>query len=101
MRWLTVWACLWVSGAAAHEWYDPACCSVDDCAPVAADVVRATDEGWLVEVLPGQHPYVSRPIRLVIPYGSHKVRSSQDDQFHLCVGRSQNIFCVYVPMFGA
>ena len=92
---------LMASGAAAHSWYDLICCNTDDCAPVKAHVIRATADGWLVEVRPGEHLYATRPIQKLIPYDSTKVRPSQDSDFHLCLGKSGAIYCIYVPVFGS
>lgn len=89
------------SPALAHEWYDPECCDGEDCAPVEAHVIGATSEGWLVEVKPGEHPFATRPIEKLIPYGHRKERMSQDGKFHLCLGRAGNVYCIYVPQFGA
>ena len=101
IRAIALAAVLSASQAAAHDWYDLECCDAEDCAPVAAHVISATSEGWLVEVEPGEHPFATRRIQLVIPYGHRKERQSQDADFHLCLGRSGNVYCIYVPVFGS
>lgn len=101
IRVLSIIAALWASQGGAHEWYDRECCDNEDCAPVAAHVISATSEGWLVEVAPGDHPFATRPLQVIIPYGHRKERQSQDADFHLCLGRSGNVYCIYVPVFGA
>lgn len=86
----------------AHDWYDPACCSGEDCAPVEVDVVTATVMGWLVEVDVGDHPLAKKHQTLVIPYDDPRIRRSLDQDFHVCLGLLSNrIYCVYVPDFGS
>lgn len=84
--------------AYAHDWYDPACCNDNDCAPVDAEVVRATDRGWLVQIVPGAHPLAHKAIEVVLPYDHRNVRRSRDGRFHLCIGPETNtLYCLYVP----
>jgi len=86
---------------AAHEWYDPSCCSGQDCAPVEASAIKAEDGNWHVSLDPGSHPLVTKPMSWVVPFDAPKVRESQDDKFHACVGvRSGILFCLYVPQGG-
>lgn len=84
--------------ADAHEWYDEACCSGHDCAPIPAHAVRWTPQGWSVSLLPGEHPMVRRAISRTFPETAWNAKPSQDRQWHACVLPStQTIVCVYVP----
>jgi hypothetical protein len=75
-----------------HSWYDWTCCASNDCAPIKADDVTATDRGWFV-----------RRTGETLPYeGDVRVKKSQDEDFHLCILPStpNNIRCLYVPPMG-
>jgi hypothetical protein len=97
-----------VEKAYGHSWYDPACCSVNDCAPIPTMAVTAGPDGWHVRLKPGEHPMVTRgPIEAVVPYD--EALPSQDGGFHACV-RDQSspssvmaepIICLYVPDVGS
>ena len=89
--------CLLTTQAAAHEWYDGWCCSGQDCAPVPASTVQSAPGGWLVTVLPGQHPLAFAPISRFVPFDSNELRPSQDDEWHVCVYPRGHIRCVYQP----
>lgn len=91
-----------------YSWYDPACCSTNDCAPIPALSVTAGPDGWHVRLKPGEHPMVTRgPIEAFVPYD--EALPSQDGGFHAC-GRNQSspsntmadpIICLYVPDTGS
>lgn len=88
-----------IGTAMAHEatngqplgWtYSFACCSNQDCKPVAAGEVRETPEGYLL-VKTGE----------VVGYQDTRVKESPDGTFHVCqvagdfdAGR---ILCIYAP----
>lgn len=83
----------------AHGWYDPACCSNQDCAPVPARSVTAVPGGWQVEVGPGDHPLIHAPASYFLPYEDALI--SQDGAFHLCVSQSTGaLLCLYAPPMG-
>lgn len=71
-----------VSIANAHSWYDPACCSDNDCAP--DNRVKEVRGGFRV------------PTGEVVPYGDKRIRPSLDKQFHWCHFQTHT-YCVYVP----
>ena len=77
------------SPAIAHDWYDKGCCDDRDCHPEQGRVV-STPKGYLVERL-GE----------LVPYGSKKIRRSQDKRFHTCeypyTYDQSTIRCLYVP----
>jgi hypothetical protein len=77
--------------AAAHSWYEPACCSSRDCEPISFDSVTESAEGWTVH-------YQSKlgfPVMAFTPRG--KERHSQDGRFHGCA-TSTRFLCLYVPV---
>jgi len=93
------WLIAWASEANAHSWYDPSCCSTTDCAPAPVGQVKATRDGWVVEIPPNGHPSVGAAGWTgTFPYGDTRIKESQDSDFHVCIGvASQAGFCLYVP----
>ena len=83
----------------AHDWYDGACCSGQDCFPVPFGAVKTTPAGWQI-METGE----------IIPYGDSRERWSQDSGFHRCVipttpytvrqGTAGRTRCLYVPSGG-
>jgi hypothetical protein len=77
------------SPAVAHDWYEPKCCSDQDCAPVAAGDVEGTPLGYRIPAS-GE----------TIPYDDPRIRSSMDGHMHRCsyagMPEAQTI-CLYVP----
>ncbi len=86
------------SVAKAHMWYDPDCCSGNDCAPVEkADYVA----GALYNGPPGQ----ASPLPVMVVTTRHgqavltqntKRRASQDGQLHACIFGGR-LICLYLP----
>lgn len=74
------WAILPARG---HSFYEPACCSERDCAPVADGVVVEKPDGVHVR----GHDVLSRT--------DPRLRWSRDDRDHLCVSPSSKLLCVY------
>jgi hypothetical protein len=77
-----------LSPAGAHGWYDPACCSNRDCAPIPNTEVEWTPKGWHVI---GEDRYFG--------HGDWGFRRSEDTGWHRCEfplgsGRTR---CLYVP----
>ena len=82
----------------AHEWYDAACCSGFDCAPVAVETVQSVPGGYLLTIEPGQHPLVFQRIEEFVSYDdADRFRASQDDQWHVCIFPAGKVRCVYQP----
>lgn len=80
--------------------YDLACCSGIDCAPITTDRVRITEEGFVVEVAPGDHPLIKVPSTYLFPFNDERVRFSPDGMYHLCVSaHDQRGLCLYSPGF--
>lgn len=91
------------AAALAHEapagWsYDWQCCNNRDCGPIPDEMVVPTSSGWYLLTT-----------HETIPYGSPKIRKSQDGHFHQCIreGYSMPIdpeghtLCLYTPGFGS
>lgn len=77
----------------AHSWYEPMCCSGQDCAPL-------TRESRVVPARGGYHVFV-RPGDPAVFFPQDKVRPSQDGLYHVCISlHSQAPLCLYAP-FGA
>ena len=90
------------SPAAAHDWYDPACCDGKDCQPVRPDRVTATPTGWRIQINPGDHVLSNRPVDMIVPYDSPRIRPSLDGDYHVCISPMMNsLYCVYVPPQGS
>jgi hypothetical protein len=77
--------------AAAHGWYDIACCSDRDCEPLPIDAVVETATGYEVTF------YSARLRFLVQGYvPRERIKISQDGSFHVCANPTR-IICLYVP----
>lgn len=86
LRWLWVSLlaiALLIHAARAHEWYDPECCSGEDCRPVHADELIETEKGW--KHLPSG-----------IEFRKDQVRPSKDRHFHICVSKHGTPYCIYI-----
>lgn len=72
--------------AAAHSWYDAACCDLNDCRPITGVT---------------EHPDGYHYRNVVIPYG--KARQSLDGGYHACflsggkIRTVDDIPCFYAP----
>lgn len=86
-----------ITQAKAHDWYDSDCCSTQDCAPAPVGSVTATDTGWQVIILPGEHPMVKRNVSTFVPFGDPREKRSKDARFHACITPGQRFLCLYVP----
>lgn len=74
-------------GVIAHSWYDPECCSNQDCFPVAIDDVIETETGW-------------KHLPTGTEFTREMVKPSKDHRFHVCIGNSNwnrgKAYCIYV-----
>jgi len=76
------------TSALAHGWYDHACCSDRDCAPVPAETVTEVPGGWRLK----SGEFIER--------GNEK--KSQDEDYHVCrVNGTGAVLCLYVPSRGS
>lgn len=108
MKKLLIALALMGSPAAAHEWYDAACCSGHDCAPAPAGSVTITSEGYRVRVEPGEHPMIPADgpafetfapfVKAPDDYWSATILPSRDGRFHLCIVPDTGLRCLYVPL---
>jgi len=107
--------CLVALAAKAHEapmgWqYDPGCCSGKDCAMVKASAIRESAEGATITLNKGEHPMLIAPFTAFVPWGSDKLKNSQDGEWHVCIGTQWKardgrvfdgqVYCVYQPPRG-
>lgn len=97
LRFLIAAAFIFAAGAAAaHHWYDPQCCSGEDCYPLPDDAV---------ELLPSGHYLIKRTGEVFsapnIRDGNRAALWSKDGQFHGCTSagdrNAPHNFCLYVP----
>ena len=76
--------------------YPISCCSGTDCAEIPDEAVKETPDGYLVSLLPGQHPMVTKePFSILIPYNSIKIKNSPDGLHHICISRTGHLFCFF------
>ena len=86
---------------AASGWtYDAACCSDRDCGVARIGHVVPTAEGWRIQLKPGDHHFFEGGLDMIVPYGDRRLRESQDTEFHICLGRTGRLFCLYIPHMG-
>lgn len=87
-----IWAVglsLMAGKAYPHSWYDPACCSERDCAPIPQGTKVEYAAGGYNVTLPGGSP---------IFFSQDKVKPSQDGLWHICINPvSGTRYCIYVP----
>lgn len=70
------------------DWYDPACCSINDCKPVPDDTIEFFSDAL-------GNPIVRyKPTGNIFERGLWK--TSQDERFHVCIANSGRSLCVYV-----
>lgn len=95
------------------HWYDTYCCNRRDCAPIPAEAVEATDDGWIVTLNPDDHPMVNEGTGTVTMRAPYKhsnqtqlyavTRDSRDDHYHACLVREMSgmrMRCFYRPPRG-
>lgn len=77
-----------MSRALAHSWYDPDCCSGNDCDEMDPDYVTAGPTGYSVDF---------RGKVYAVPYGDSRIKASQDRQYHACEFPKGTLRCFYTP----
>jgi hypothetical protein len=87
---IAVCALLVVGVARAHDWYDAACCSNKDCAPIPdSDVADLGEGGFYIH---------SRKEHIAFK----DTRQGKDDQYHLCVNQQTGArLCFYRKYSGS
>lgn len=106
---VTAWAVATQAHEAASGWsYDISCCSDRDCQAVPSGMVRATPDGWLVQIPPGVHLTAPDGFEAIVPWDSPQIRPAQDGMFHPCIAPAAGshrpapvLLCLYVPEMGA
>lgn len=89
---------LWAIAVEAHSWYDPKCCSGEDCAPITIGHVERISGGWRIIIDESVHPMARKRQVYEIGDESSKLLPSRDKDWHVCLGpATQNVFCVYKP----
>jgi hypothetical protein len=81
----------WLVGPVfSHEWYDAACCSNKDCAPIPdSDVADLGEGGFYIH---------SRKEHIAFK----DTRQGKDDQYHLCVNQATGArLCFYRKYSGS
>jgi hypothetical protein len=93
----------WPHETASGWEYPFECCSGADCAELDPGAVRASPSGFIVTVMPGQHPIWARDRRqrlvLEVPY--RKARLSPDGKWHLCINDAGDLLCFFAPAGGS
>lgn len=79
-----------VSGVRAHSWYDPDCCSGNDCQPVQSISFVASDPASLPVMI------VTTSIGTQPVTKETKIRQSKDNQMHACIWYGK-LLCLYLP----
>jgi len=79
--------------------YDAYCCNGKDCHPIDARHVRAARGGFVVTLNVGDHPMVTKPLRVMVAYPD--ARPATDGEYHACVFPADTLRCLYVPAGGA
>lgn len=75
------------------HWYDPACCSMEDCEPVEPGAIRQVGEGYIVRYQSSRGFIVQG----FIPNGSSAIHQSRDGREHACA-TAQLLLCIYLPL---
>lgn len=90
MRIAITLATMLVAGAVyAHSWYDPACCSGYDCAPIPADTVSVGADGSVrVRLTGSDHHMIPAGVVFDYTFPAEKVRWSKDAGNHACISSS-------------
>lgn len=88
---IAAFALYWSWPAFSHEFYSLYCCNTTDCAPLPDGSVKATADGWYVQITDE-----------TIPYNDSRIQASPDGRFHGCIiGNATNLRCLYVPGQGS
>jgi hypothetical protein len=69
----------------AHSWYPQECCHDNDCHPIPCEELKI------------DHRYNSVIWKDTVWFGTHQIRSSQDQQCHICY-MSYAGFVPYLPL---
>lgn len=98
MRYAGILLLLSATAAAAHGWYDAACCHDNDCAPVTKTEVAQPFVYAGVASLGAQTPALwvtTKHGRAMVPPNMIP-KESKDSQPHACI-REGRVVCYYLP----
>lgn len=76
---------LFTTACQAHSWYDPSCCSDQDCHPIASC-------SELTELPDGKVQWEDKI------FDKANVKPSQDGKCHVCIGATGFPYCVYIQL---
>lgn len=86
----------YITGALAHEWYDPQCCGGSDCHPVPCKEITQDPSTrwwrWTPAEQQGATPYYD--------FAPDKMKASPDGMCHACVTNYSAPMCLYMPPGG-
>jgi hypothetical protein len=82
--------CIGATSALPHSWYDPDCCSSQDCEPVKHVAFVDSERG----VLPVMIVTTSLGTQPITP--DTKIRVSKDSRMHACIWQGK-LLCLYMP----
>jgi hypothetical protein len=76
--------------ARSHSWYDPDCCSDNDCEPVS-EVSFVASDPQSVPVMVVTTSFGTKPVTPMT-----KIRQSKDGKMHACIYQGA-LLCLYLP----
>jgi hypothetical protein len=93
---------LLASPARAHWRYDPVCCADNDCQPVPDSAVHEAGDVVVIRLAPGQHIMwrKDRTTDFVAEIARADLRKPLDGRWHVCIGPTGLLLCVYPPERG-
>lgn len=94
--------CVAASKANAHWRYPIECCHDNDCQSVPDSFVHEAGDALIIRIPPGAHKMWSKdsPGPLVAEIPRSALRKPLDGEWHVCIGPSGSILCVFPPMRG-
>lgn len=109
MRLLLSLALLSLSAPAmGHEWYPRHCCWSPEAAPagrrgdcdeIPARAVQERKDGYHITLQPGDHPMVSRPLSVIVPYSMEQVAPTGG--YHICFNHMMGVRCFFAGSRGS
>jgi hypothetical protein len=80
---------LWPSEAKAHSWYDPQCCSGQDCEAIPESAITLVEGGYRVRY----KAKLGLEVDVIVPFS--EARMSRDGSHHGCANQKK-FLCLYV-----
>lgn len=91
--------------AASGFQYPAACCwgpaagRTGDCGEIPSKSVREGPNGYELSLIPGDHPKITAPLHLTVPYGKEQV--SPDSKYHVCLAPDLSARCFFAGAHGS